>query len=256
VLRSFILALVFLTRIPVRTAPARDGELAQALAYFPAVGLAIGLIAGAVAWLCRGTVPPSVGAVAVVAVLAVLSGGFHLDGLADVFDAWAGGRGDRERMLAIMRDSRIGALGAVAVTLVLLAKVAALSELLGRGGRPGAVTLAVVIACPAAARWAVVPLVAFFPYARSQGLGVAFRSDRGVAAVLIATAIAVALAVWLGAVWAFLAALVAAILFGCWVYVPLRGLTGDVYGAAIEVAEVAFLVTATIEVGAARGVAF
>jgi adenosylcobinamide-GDP ribazoletransferase len=255
-LRSFTLALVFLTRIPVRTAPAREGELARALAYFPAVGLAIGALAGAVAWLCRDALAPSVGAVAVVAVLAALTGGLHLDGLADVFDAWAGGRGDRERMLAIMRDSRIGALGTVAVALVLIAKVAALTELLRRGAGGGDTMLAAVIACPAATRFAVVPLVAFFPYARSQGLGVAFRSDHGTIAVLIATAIALVLAVWLGAVWAFLAALVTAVLFGSWVYLQLRGLTGDVYGAAIEIAEVAFLVTATVELGAGRGVAF
>ena len=255
-LRSFTLALAFLTRIPVRTAPAREGELARSLAYFPAVGLAIGAIVACVAWVCRGALPPAVIAVVVVAMLAAVTGGLHLDGLADVFDAWAGGRGDRERMLTIMRDSRIGAVGTVAVALVLIAKVAALTELLGRSGARGDATLAIVLTCPAAARWAVVPLVAFFPYARSQGLGVAFRSDRGIPAVLIATAIALGLALWLGAVWAFLAALAAAALFGTWVYLPLRGLTGDVYGAAIEIAEVAFLVTATVELAAVPGVAF
>ena len=242
-LRAFLLAIAFLTRVPVRMAPAREGELARALAFFPAVGLGLGVIAGAVAWLLRGALTPALVAVAVVTTLAVVTGGLHLDGLADVFDAWGGGGHDRERMLAIMRDSRVGAHGAVAVALVLIAKVIALAEVIAHVGLP------TVIVFPAAARWAVVPLVAFFPYARREGLGIAFRTGRGVVEVVIATVLVAALAFWLGTPLPFVAALAIALLFAARVAVMLGGLTGDVYGAAIEIAEVVFLVAATVRLG-------
>lgn len=239
-LRSFLLATAFLTRVPVRIAPARPGELARALAFFPAVGLGLGAVLAGVAWIARaGVLSWSLTAVVVVTVLAVVTGGLHLDGLADVFDAWGGGRRERERMLAIMRDSRIGAHGTVAVALVLIAKVVALAEVLSHGGTP------VLVAFPAAARWAVVPLVAFFPYAREQGLGVAFRSASGLAHLAIATAVVAALAFWLGTLAPFVAALAIALLLAAPLNAMLGGLTGDVYGAAIELAEVAFLIAAS-----------
>ncbi len=242
-LRSFLLAVVFLTRLPLRIAPAREGELARALAFFPAVGLALGLVLGGVAWLLRGVLTPSLVAVTVVTMLAMLTGGLHLDGLADVFDAWGGGRHDRDRMLEIMRDSRVGAHGAVAVALVLIAKVVALAEVIAHVGLPA------VIVFPAAARWAVVPLVAFFPYARREGLGIAFRTGRGLAELAVATALVVALGLWLGTPLPFVAALAVALLFAWRVGAMLGGLTGDVYGAAIELGEVVFLVAATVRLG-------
>ncbi len=242
-LRAFLLAIAFLTRVPLGVAPAREGELARALAFFPVVGLGLGAALGSVAWLLRGVLTPTLAAVAIVALLATLTGGLHLDGLADVFDAWGGGRRDRERMLAIMRDSRVGAHGAVAVALVLIAKVAALAEVLAHAGLPA------VVVFPAAARWAVVPLVACFPYARREGLGIAFRTGRGAVELAVATAVVGALAFWLGAPLPFLAALAVALLFAWRVGAMLGGLTGDVYGAAIELGEVAFLLAATVRLG-------
>ena len=92
-----------------------------------------------------------------------MTGGLHLDGVADVFDGLGGGHGDRERILRIMRDSRIGAHGATALVLVLAVKVAALAELLGRGA------LWPLVVAPAVARFAVVPLIVLLPYARRGG---------------------------------------------------------------------------------------
>ena len=126
-------------------------------------------------WLC---------AVLLAALLAALTGGLHLDGVADVFDALGGGRGDRVRMLEIMRDSRIGAHGATALTLLLIAKVAALAQVAERHD------LLVLLAFPTIARWLAAVLVVLFPYVRAEGLGRAFNGEAGRVQVLAATGIA------------------------------------------------------------------
>ena len=172
-----------------------------------------------------------------VALLAALTGGLHLDGVADVFDALGGGRGDKQRMLDIMRDSRIGAHGAAALVLLLLAKVAAVAELLARRDLGG------LLAFPAVARWAVTPAIVFHPYARAEGTGRAFNGEARPWEVAGAT---VLLALALVAVGPRLlvpaaGALAAATLFALWLRRRLGGLTGDVYGASIELAEVVTL---------------
>jgi adenosylcobinamide-GDP ribazoletransferase len=192
------------------------------------------------AWLLRSHVPANLCAIAIVALLAALTGGLHLDGVADVFDALGGGRGDPARMLAIMRDSRIGAHGAVGLCLLLLAKVAAVGESVAHGPRLE------LLLFPAVARWAALPLVAYFPSARGDGLGAGFRANARTIDVVLATAIVVGLLAWAGPA-AFVPALVAlacALAFGTYMQIRLGGLTGDVYGAAIEIAELAFLVLA------------
>ena len=147
-------------------------------------------------------------------------------------------------MLEIMRDSRIGAHGAAGVTLLLVAKVAALSGVLAqpRG--------AALLLFPGAARCAVVPCVAWFRYARDTGLGAPFRQARpanvaGAALIfgLVAASVDAARALPAAAV-----ALVIALALSTWVGRRLGGLTGDVYGAAIELAEIAFL-TAWLALG-------
>src|SRR5215471_2381429 len=96
-----------------------------------AVVAAFAFLTGLAAALA-GTMAPALIAVLLAALLAGLTGGLHLDGFADVFDALAGGRGDRARTLEIMRDSRIGAQGAAALTLLLIGKVAALAQVADR----------------------------------------------------------------------------------------------------------------------------
>jgi adenosylcobinamide-GDP ribazoletransferase len=210
----------------------------------------------AAARLLNGHLSLGVLAVVLVALLAMLSGGLHLDGLADTFDGLGGGRGDRARMLEIMRDSHIGAHGAAALVLALAAKIFALQELLARGGggdaSANASTLWPLFAAPVFARWAVVPLMVFFRYARPVGLGSAFRAHGRAALVAGATLLPLGLTVGTAVAGvagvptlaAGAAALAAALLLGVALNRRLDGLTGDVYGAAIELAEVAFLVTA------------
>ena len=148
-------------------------DLGRSVSFFPLVGLVLGFALTGLAAALAGSVAPWLVAVLLAALLAVLTGGLHLDGFADVFDALGGGRGDRARMLEIMRDSRIGAHGAAALTLLLIAKVAALAQLVERRD------LLSLLAFPTIARWLVALLVVLFPYVRAEGLGRAFSGEAG-----------------------------------------------------------------------------
>jgi adenosylcobinamide-GDP ribazoletransferase len=233
--RPFLCALGFLTRLPVPHVELSERDVARSAAYFPWVGgIIAGLLAGT-AWLLRGFAPP-IAAACVIALWALVTGALHLDGLADSFDGLGGGRGDRARMLDIMRDSRIGAHGAVALMVALLLKWLALERLF---------TLQKIEwACaPVIARLLVVLLLAAFPYARERGLGSAFSGRVGALEVGVA-ALALGPLFYL---WAMRPALPALCGVALAMLLVLRmrkwlgGLTGDVHGAAIETCEIGVL---------------
>lgn len=237
-LRALLTAIGFLTRVPVgHLLPSEPADLGRALAFFPLVGLLLGALLAASERALRGHLPADLIAVALTALLTALTGGLHLDGVADVFDGLGGGRGDRARTLEIMRDSRIGALGAAALQLTVLAKLFALRTLLQ--SEPSAS----VWLFPLVARACAVPLVVCFPYARAAGLGAAFHAHGRVMHVLWAAAFTTIALLFTDrrVVLATLVALSAALLLAWLLQRRLGGLTGDVYGAAIELAEVAFL---------------
>jgi adenosylcobinamide-GDP ribazoletransferase len=182
--------------------------------------------------------PTLLAALLTVTVWKVVTGGLHLDGLADCLDGLVGR--DPEHRLAIMRDSRIGAFGALGLILFLLLELAAVAEL------PQAVRWRVLLAAPAIAR-ALPPLLArAFPAARPHGHGAAFRAGlhRGSAAVALALGAAVAFGA-LGpmAAVALAAAVVVALAGGWFMAGRLGGISGDVLGASVEVAELAVLLT-------------
>jgi adenosylcobinamide-GDP ribazoletransferase len=238
--RPLVAAFAFLTRWPVSSGPILDVELGRSVAFFPVVGLVLGLVLSGLASLLVGALAPAVLAVALIALLAGMTGGLHIDGLADTFDALGGGRGDRQRMLDLMRDSRIGAHGAAALVLLLLVKVFALAELLSRHD------LAAILVFPAVGRWAVTPSIVLHPYARDEGLGRAFSGAARGQEVAIASVVVAVMIAALGArlLLPALGALCAASLFALWLRRRLGGLTGDVYGATIELAEATTLVLA------------
>jgi adenosylcobinamide-GDP ribazoletransferase len=239
-MRPLVAAFAFLTRLPVWAGPLRDNDLGRALTFFPVVGLVLGLVLTGLASLLTGTLTPELTAVVLVAFLAAMTGGLHLDGFADVFDGLGGGRGDRKRMLEIMRDSHIGAHGAAALVLLLLAKVLAASRVLERHD------LLTLLAFPAIGRWAVTPAIVLFPYARAEGIGRAFNGEARPIQIAGATAILGLAILALGPRLLLPAAgaLVVVMLFSLWLRRRLGGLTGDVYGAAIELGEVTMLAMA------------
>lgn len=239
-LQSLAIAFGFLTRLPVKNALAEDVDLGRSLSWFPIVGMALGLVLVGTERLLRGYLSSDLMAVGLVALLAAITGGLHLDGLADVSDAFGGGRGDRRRMLAIMRDSRIGAHGATVLCLFVIAKVFTVMTVL----RHDAVWQ--LFAFPILARWAVIPLVIFFPYARVEGLGRPFHRHGRPLHFAVATCLTLALVAWTGVrvIVPGVSALAVALGMGVWLKRRLGGLTGDVYGAAIELSEIVFLVVA------------
>lgn len=237
-LRPIALAFALLTRLPVPVGDCSEAQRRQASLCFPLVGYALGSVLALGASLLEG-LPQALAGVLLCAALAAITGGLHLDGVADVFDAMGGGRGERERALMIMRDSRIGAHGAAALGLVLLAKACAFAALLPMSDvRPW-------LLFPALARTGAAGLGAWLPPARRDGLGHAFRPRSrwstlaGVAALGVVPALVFA-PEQLAAV---AMALLCCIATGAWALRRLGGVTGDVHGAAIELSEIAFLAT-------------
>jgi adenosylcobinamide-GDP ribazoletransferase len=209
----------------------------------PAVGLLIGIVAGSVAAVAAsgGLSPPSC-AVLALAASALLTRGLHLDGLADTADGLGSGR-DRERALAVMRASDIGPFGVATLVIVLLLQAAVLAELLSSGQAAAAAGLALSGAAGRlAACWASVRPV---PAARVDGLGALVASSVPVPA---AAALTLALLVLAGAVTglrgvlAVTAALVVAGLLARRCTHRFGGVTGDVLGALVEVAQTVTLV--------------
>ena len=258
-LRLFFIALQFLTRVPVpRWVGFEPAWLQACLRHFPAVGACIGGVAAAVLWVGLQLWPPAVAAGLSLVATVWLTGAFHEDGLADTCDGLGGAVG-RERALAIMKDSRIGSYGAVALVLALGLKLALVAALAA-----GSVAMAVaaLVWSHAASRAAPVWLVWRLPYAGDAdhakakplatqvgGAGLAVAG----AWVVLASAAVVAWAVGAGAatgpgalaVTAVAAALVAVAAAtawcGGWLRRRLGGFTGDTLGASQQITELASL---------------
>jgi adenosylcobinamide-GDP ribazoletransferase len=236
---SLRLAVRYLTILPL---PGRRhdgvGDLGRAAAWFPVVGLGIGAILVALEWLASRIFPPLLAALLTVTAWKLITGGLHLDGLADCLDG-IGGR-DPEHRLSIMRDSRIGAMGAIGLILFLLLEITAVSEL------PAAVRPHVLLAAPVIARAMPALLGRVLAPARREGLGAAFQATlpRSAPPLALAVALAVAaLALGVAGVVAVALASVVCLLLGRFFAARLGGMTGDVFGASIEVAELAALLT-------------
>lgn len=160
------LAFLLLTRLPVAAIPGAAPTMAASSWAWPIVGLVVGGIAGALALLCLALgLTPLMAALAALAVGALLTGAMHEDGLADLADGFGGGR-DRDRKLEIMRDSRIGSYGVLALVLATGFRAAGISALATSGG--------LILAFPAlaaASRAALPAALVLLPPARTDGLG-------------------------------------------------------------------------------------
>ena len=241
-MKLFLATLAFMSRIPV---PERfmQGlaveQYVRGIVTFPLVGVVLGALGGLVFILLDGWCGIPLAALFSVLALALLTGGFHLDGLADTCDGVFSAR-TRERMLAIMRDSRLGTHGGLALIVVLLAKVLVIAELALRD-MP---VLTVLIATCAAGRGGSVLLMYGHRYAREEGLGNLFIGKISLAQTLVTLGITALLAAMLLGITGLLAlaiTLVAIYLLGLMLKRTLGGQTGDTLGAAIELGEVIFM---------------
>jgi adenosylcobinamide-GDP ribazoletransferase len=233
-----VIAIRYLTIVPVPGfSSTREGPGAAAV-WFPVVGLAIGAVVLVVDRAMSAIFAPLLAALITVAAWKVLTGGLHLDGLADCLDG-LGGR-NVEHRLAIMRDGRIGAFGAIGLVLFLLLLVGAVSGI-GLGERGGA-----VLAAPVVGRAMPPVLGRIFP-AAGPGHGAAFRAGLGPVAPIVAPAIALFVAIAAldtPGIVAVAGALALTLAIGWFMTRRLGGITGDVHGAAVELAEAAVLLTA------------
>jgi adenosylcobinamide-GDP ribazoletransferase len=259
-LAGLALAVGFLTVLPVRrtraeeTAAAEPPDMARALPWFPLVGALLGLALVGLDWALSFIFPLGIRAVALLAFDALVTGLLHLDGFVDCCDALLGTR-TVGRRLEILRDSRVGAYGALGGALLLLAKFAALTALVS-----GPVRMLALLAAPILGRWGMVYAVTRYPYARAAGAGAPFR-NRGVRQLILASFVMLLLlaasALIIGSRGSGMGAsltltvllLVAAllVLLGWLAWASRRlggGLTGDTYGAACVLVELAVLVLA------------
>jgi adenosylcobinamide-GDP ribazoletransferase len=208
---------------------------AAAVVWFPVVGAVVGATVALLDGLLSLALPVTVVVPLSLVALALLSGGLHLDGLADSADGLLGG-GDPERRLAVMRDPHVGAFAVVAIALVLLVDATALAS---APSRARALWLAAVCS-----RWAMALAIWAFPSARPDGLGASFRAGTRGRHALAATAWVLALALPFGLLGAaaVLAAAAAAAIVGARAVRVVGGATGDVYGAVSEIAFAGVLV--------------
>lgn len=253
--RHYLLALQFFTRVPVTGRLAdwvgySPAMLRASAAHFPGVGWLVGVVLGAVFFALLWLLPPVsarpwVAAIGATIAGVLITGAFHEDGLADLFDG-LGGSADRARALVIMKDSRIGSFGAIALVLALLAKVALLA-LLAQTGALRAVF--VLFAAQVISR--ATPLLLIYTMAHvgdADGSKSKPLADNLSTAALFAgglwTALAMLLVVWLypSAPWwgAVLGALLGTLWMRGWLMRRLQGFTGDGLGATQQLSEILF----------------
>ena len=268
VLAQFRLATAFLTRLPVERGFAGDdpldpdddagdddlnpmetpGQLAAAMWLFPLVGFAIGgtgaIVLGLLAW---AGVPAAVAATLAIGAMIALTGALHEDGLADIADGFGGGT-DKDSKIRIMRDSRIGTYGVVAVAIVLIAKITALSAIAEWNIGAGAAAL---IAATTWSRSLFAPTMRWLSPARPDGLGAgAGTPSEGTSWLGLILAFALCALVLLtpagfGVIPILAAGGFAAFIVGWIALKQIGGYTGDVLGAGQQAAEAATLVAAS-----------
>lgn len=258
-LRGAAVAFLFLSRIPMPYTPPFNSESCRRSAlFFPLVGLVIGAILYSFAWLATFWFPPVVVAVMLTWLWIVLTGALHLDGFIDTADGLFSHRSP-SRMLEIMSDSRIGAMGATAAVLALMAKAALIYAMLEADL---ASFLFYWLFVPAFSRWFMVFAIAGWPYARkADGLGLLFSGIRWphavgsyvllllLAALMQMTPLKLSLSQWtIGTGLLTLVTIAGGTLMARHLSGKLGGLTGDCYGALNESLEILLLLTAWLGV--------
>ncbi len=266
---AFWYAIAFLTRIPAVNFSAALKNNTQAISqnslyFYPLVGLIIGAILFFVYSICYWQVshsdPISQGMAAmsitgtgfdssslIIAALilitwCLITGGLHLDGLADTADAWVGGYGDKQRTLDIMKDPTVGPMGVMLLVLILLLKFSALVVLVDKFETWG--LLAALLVIPMLARYSILPLFYFTPYVRDKGLGSNLkRSISSFTMIAITLACSILAVIFLQQKTLLVLVLMVAILLGARNIMMQRigGTTGDTAGALIEVQEALLL---------------
>lgn len=234
-MKGLIIAIQFLTRLPTPRLSVSSEEFAASMRWFPAVGLLVGVIVAGGA-RAGARVDPWTGALLGLALWVFVTGALHLDGLGDVTDACGAAHKDRERVLAVLADPRLGSFGAVAIGVQLLAKLVLLHGLVDLGAWPA------IALVPFAARIGPLLWSRWLPDLHS-GLASRFRN----------VVRPIDFAIWglllLVAAWASPSLVATPLLlfgWGAWIRARLGGISGDGHGAGIEITESSLLLAALI----------
>ncbi len=250
--RALGAAFTFMTRLPVGPLASHDpADLPASAAYFPIVGLAVGLLGAAAYSVALRLWTPAVAVLVAIIVTVRATGAFHEDALADALDGFGGGW-SREQVFAIMKDSRVGSYALVGVVLVVALKFATLSDaasFLSARGIAGA-----IVAGHTLGRWSSLPLIRWQPYVRPSLPGerpsagrpfVASVSNARLAAGTLFTVAIVIAALGASAWIAGLVTIVVTLLAARYFSRRIGGITGDALGAANQLVEVAVYLAAT-----------
>ena len=237
-MRCLRASIVFLTRIPVRLGPKGFPPFHKVVAWFPITGALIGCAVGFAYFGLSQLLPSALSAAIAIAFGVAVTGAFHLDGLADSADAFAGGS-TVERRLEILKDSRLGTYGTSALALALLIEMAALGSL---GPSDGLIGL---ISAHAGGRSAALFTMVFARQAAQEGLGADYISavtwPRGLAGVLAGVTILIVLNGPKGLL-LLTFALPAIVIISAWSYRSIGGLVGDSLGAIAQLAQMSLLI--------------
>jgi adenosylcobinamide-GDP ribazoletransferase len=235
-LRLFFTALAFFTRIPcTRWAGGSEDDLNHAAHYFPLVGILVGFVAAGTFWLAGLVFPQDIAVIASMVATLWLTGTFHEDGLADTVDGLGGGW-TKEQALAIMKDSRIGSYGAIALVVALLAKFEVLVHF------PPALLPAVLVAGHALSRFAAVLVIYTQVYVRETGKAKLLAQHISGGALLVAAIFGLFPLALLhpALLWALLPVALVWLWFSLKLRQRLGGYTGDCLGAMQQLCELAF----------------
>ena len=237
-MRLFFVALQFLTRIQIVRQDSWTAEdFGRSTRFFPLVGLVQGVIYLLVAYLLLPVLGKSAIFASLMLILTIaITGGLHYDGFMDTMDGLLSAR-SRERMLEIMKDSRVGSYGALAAICLILLQWSMLRDI------DEAFIFMAVYTMPLIGRMGMVLVIASFPYARPEGMGKAFAemADRSTLIVAGVTTISAIITLGQVAMAALVVGLSVAYLFGRYAAAKLGGVTGDVYGAAELLTETSVL---------------
>lgn len=232
--KACLLALSLLTRIPAGSFDEiTDQDSGRSALFYPVIGVLIGVILYLPILLFPNT-PPHFLAVLVITLWAIITGGLHLDGLADSADGWLGGLGDKERTLRIMKDPVIGAAGAIALVCFLLLKASALSVLIDN--KLGWL----VIITPVLGRLMILFTFYTTSYANKTGMAntVVENLPENISLVIVAIGL---LTAGFFSFWGLVTVLIGFFLLRRLMIKRLDGCTGDTVGATVEISEMLFM---------------
>jgi adenosylcobinamide-GDP ribazoletransferase len=228
------LAISFLTIVPIRIDSASDADVAASMAWFPLVGLLMGIVYALEDRALSFLLPHAIRSALVVLSMTMLTGALHLDGLADSADALGAGV-DRRRALEILSDSRIGTFGAIALFFALALKLVSIATVFGKP------RFAMLVLAPMLSRWAMVTVSYHIDYLRTSGAGSAMLARDGGRNLAIASIVALPAIIPFFSrkvIVAYVLAAIAALMLRRFYRRRLGGITGDLIGACGEIVEV------------------